>query len=105
MMGGGVAEVWASVPVVGPWIASQMGQVSESWMPAAVGLHFLPLFFLSVWLLNQLPPPNKTDMAIKTARQPMDGRQRVSFVKHFFPGLCLLLVAYFFLTAYRDFSR
>ncbi len=103
MMGGGVAEVWSSVPVVGPWIASQMGQVSESWMPAAVGLHFLPLFFLSVWLLNQLPPPNKTDMAIKTARQPMDGQQRVSFVKHFFPGLCLLLVAYFFLTAYRDF--
>ena len=33
----------------------------------------------------------------------MDGQQRVSFVKHFFPGLCLLLVAYFFLTAYRDF--
>ena len=25
--------------------ASQMGQVSESWMPAAVGLHFLPVSF------------------------------------------------------------
>ena len=24
-------------------------------------------------------------MATKTARQPMDGQQRVSFVKHFFP--------------------
>ena len=42
-------------------------------------------------------------MALKTARQPMDGRQRVSFVKHFFPGLCLLLTPTFFLTAYRDF--
>jgi len=33
----------------------------------------------------------------------MDGRKRVSFVKHFLPGLLFLMVAYFFLTTYRDF--
>jgi hypothetical protein len=33
----------------------------------------------------------------------MDGKKRVSFVKHFLPGLALLMIAYFFLTAYRDF--
>ena len=33
----------------------------------------------------------------------MDGKKRISFVKHFLPGLALLMIAYFFLTAYRDF--
>jgi hypothetical protein len=32
----------------------------------------------------------------------MDGAQRWRFVKQFFPGLVMLLTAYFFLTAYRE---
>lgn len=103
MMSGSIADLWNHFPVLGPMVARLMGEVSEGWMPAVVGLHFLPLFFLSVWMLNQLPPQSSKDMAAKTERKPMDGRKRVSFVMHFLPGLLFLMVAYFFLTAYRDF--
>ncbi len=77
--------------------------VSEGWMPAVVGLLFLVPFFISVWLLNQLPPPNKEDEQARTHREPMDRRQRFAFVRNFFWGLLMLVVAYFFLTAYRDY--
>ena len=33
----------------------------------------------------------------------MDRSQRLDFVRQFLPGLLMLLIAYFFLTAYRDF--
>jgi hypothetical protein len=33
----------------------------------------------------------------------MDGRERMGFVRHFFWGLLMLVIAYFFLTAYRDY--
>jgi hypothetical protein len=77
--------------------------VPEAWMPAAAGLLFLPLFLLFVWLLNQLPPPSAADMAARVRREPMDASHRRAFLKHYLPGLVLLLIVYFFLTAYRDF--
>jgi hypothetical protein len=77
--------------------------VSESWMPAAVGGIFLPLFLLSVWLLNQLPAPNAEDIAERTERRPMNGADRVAFVREFMTGLVCLLATYLVLTAYRDF--
>ena len=87
---------------VGQWLMGDFG-VSEGWMPAATGgLFFLP-FLVSVWLLNQLPPPDTRDEAARSHRQPMFGATRVDFFKRFFWGLLMLLVAYFFLTAYRDF--
>jgi hypothetical protein len=79
------------------------GGVSESWMPFVTGAIFLPLFLGSVWLLNQLPLPSAADVAARVEREPMDGAQRVAFLRRFLLGLVLLLVVYFFLTAYRDF--
>ncbi len=103
MMEGAAAHWWQGVPVIGPWIAGHLGKVSESWMPAIVGLHFLPLFLLAVWLLNQLPQPSPADVAARVEREPMSGSERLAFIRHFLFGLILLCVAYFFLTAYRDF--
>ncbi len=77
--------------------------VSEGWMPAIVGLLFLLPFFAAVWLLNQMPPPSAADERARTHREPMDARERVGFVRQFFWGLLMLVVAYFFLTAYRDY--
>ncbi len=77
--------------------------VSEWWMPAATGAIFLPLYLLSVWLLNQIPQPDEEDVEARVERETMDGRHRVAFIRHFLPGLVLLLIAYFFLTAYRDY--
>ncbi len=42
--------------------------VSESWMPFLTGLVFLPALLVSVWLLNQLPPPDSADQAARVAR-------------------------------------
>lgn len=100
---GGLATWWKSVPGIGGIVAPWLTHVNESWMPFVTGLHFLPLFILSVWLLNQLPRPTAADVEARTVRQPMSGQDRMAFVRQFLPGLLLLCVAYFFLTAYRDF--
>ena len=103
LMEGGVAQWWHAVPVVGPAIGDAMGKVGEGWMPAIAGFHFLPVFLVSVWLLNQLPRPNTADVAERVGREPMKGADRLAFVRQFAFGLGLMLIAYFFLTAYRDF--
>lgn len=103
LMEGIVADWWAYLPGLGPILSGWLGAVSESWMPGIVGLHFLPLFLLSVWLLNQLPRPNTGDVEERVERAPMGSSDRLAFLREFFLGLSLLCLAYFFLTAYRDF--
>lgn len=87
---------------VGLWLMGSHG-VSEAWMPFCTGLLFLPLFVMSVWLLDHLPEPSAADVAARTEREPMYRSDRLAFVRSFLGGLILLFVAYFFLTAYRDF--
>jgi len=76
--------------------------LSESWMPAATGAMFLVPYLCAVWLLSQLPRPTTDDVTARVDREPMDGVHRMAFLKHFLPGMILLIVVYFFLTAYRD---
>ena len=87
---------------IGRWLMS-VHQVDQFWMPFVIGLIFLPPYLLSVWLLNQIPQPTDEDMQSRVERRTMDGNQRWRFVKQFLPGLLMLLIAYFFLTAYRDY--
>ena len=77
--------------------------VAEFWMPAATGALFLPLFILSVWLLDHIPNPTAEDELARTHRARMDSPHRWSFFKHFLPGMLMLLVVVFLLLAYRDF--
>ncbi|MCC7390318.1 MAG: hypothetical protein IT431_16300 [Phycisphaerales bacterium] len=79
------------------------GEISEAWMPFATGAVFLVPFLVSVWLINHMPEPNTADIAARAEREPMDGKHRMGFVRAFLPGLVMLFVVYFFLTAYRDF--
>lgn len=87
---------------VGRWVMSAHG-VTEHWMPFVTGLLFLPLFLLTAWLLDQIPDPTPEDQAHRTERLPMNNASRKAFVMQFLPGLILLFVTYFFLTAYRDY--
>ena len=87
---------------IGRWLMSAH-QVDQFWMPFVAGLIFLPPFLLSVWLLNQVPRPTDEDVETRVERRTMDGGQRWRFVRQFLPGLLMLMIAYFFLTAYRDF--
>lgn len=77
--------------------------VSETHMPALVGLMFAPPLLLSVWLLSKVPPPSKEDEAARTKRAPMDAPARRAFLKAYAPGLAALVAAYVVLTALRDF--
>ncbi len=77
--------------------------VPEMWMPAATGLAFLPVFLVMAYMLSLLPPPNTRDQELRTARRPMNAAQRRQFLRALAPGLALLTILYFFLTAYRDF--
>jgi MFS family permease len=87
---------------VGKYIMNSW-HISEFWMPfAACGVFFGPLL-LFLWMLNQVPPPNAEDEALRTKRQPMTGRERIEFTKTFLPGLVLLVLTYMLLTAFREF--
>lgn len=77
-------------------------QVSEFWMPAAVGVVFMPLLAISVTALAALPPPSAADEAERVARRPMMARQRAAFLAAHWPMLILLVGAYVMLTAFRD---
>jgi phosphonate degradation associated HDIG domain protein len=92
-----------AVKDVGRWLLSPEVGVSENWMPFVTGLLFLPVFLLSVWLLDQLPAPTLADREARVDRQPMNAGRRFEFMRQLLVGLSLLLVVYFFLTAFRDF--
>ncbi len=90
------------VKTVGVWLM-QTWQVNEFWMPAATGCLFMPLLFVSVWVLGQLPPPSPRDEAERARRSPMTSVERGAFLRAYAPGLIALIFAYVLLTAFRDF--
>ena len=90
------------VKSVGSWLIVAHG-VGDYWMPFLTGLLFLVPFVVAVFLLDQIPAPTAADIDERVQRQPMDGKQRIAFLKEFAPGMLMLLIAYLFLTAYRDF--
>jgi MFS family permease len=77
--------------------------VTEFWMPAATGALFFPLLFLSVAMLERLPPPDAEDERERTARAPMDSADRRAFLREHGLALALLVAGYVLLTAARDF--
>jgi Family of unknown function (DUF5690) len=73
------------------------------WMPAAAGLVFAPVLFLGVWGLASLPPPSAADESARVRRAPMSGREVRAFLSEYWLGVTLLVIAYVFATALRDF--
>jgi hypothetical protein len=90
------------VKSVGAWLIGTW-HVREFWMPAATGALFAPLLLVSVWVLSQLPPPSPRDEAERVRRYPMTGPERAEFLRAYAPGLIAIILAYIFLTAFRDF--
>ena len=77
--------------------------ISPFWMPAAAGAVFLPVAFLSVWVLSALPPPDAADEAARVRRAPMDSAARGRFLADYGLGIALLVLTYVMATALRDF--
>jgi hypothetical protein len=77
--------------------------VSEFWMPFLMGLLFLPLFLLFVWMLSAIPAPTSEDIALRTERVPMTRADKRAVMKKFgFPIVCLV-ICYAVLVVGRDF--
>jgi len=87
---------------IGRWLMSAH-EIDQFWMPFVTGCLFLMPFILSAYLLNRLPEPSRDDRLARMKRSTMDGSQRWAFIRQFLPGMVMLMIAYFFLTAYRDF--
>ncbi|GAC1417006.1 MAG: DUF5690 family protein [Flavisolibacter sp.] len=78
-------------------------QVNQWWMPFITGALFVVPTILFSLLLDKTPAASQQDIDKKTARQPMSRRERKLFFLNFWPGLCLLIVAYMLLTIIRDY--
>jgi MFS family permease len=76
--------------------------ISEFAMPYIVGLIFALPLWLSVFLLDQIPPPTPEDERLRVKRVPMNAQSRWLGFKQLASGLVLLIVNYMLLTAYRD---
>ena len=77
--------------------------IGEFWMPAATGVLFMPLLFISVWGLSQLPKPDAEDIEARTERKPMNSSQRAAFLNRYGYGVAALVIGYVLLTVFRDF--
>lgn len=75
---------------------------SEFSMPLITGLIFAVPLILSVFFLDCIPSPTKEDEILRTRRQPMNRKERKSFIRYFFTGIVLLVLAYTFLTIFRE---
>jgi hypothetical protein len=76
---------------------------SPWWMPFVTACLFAIPLGISLWMLDQLPPPSAEDERVRTRRKPMNAAERRRFVLTFWPGIVLFTLCYMFLTAFRDF--
>jgi len=89
---------------VGKYLLLQL-HVTENWMPfIAGGIFILPLL-ISVFLLQQTPPPTDLDIQHRTIRNPMTKEERNSFLKLFGKTLIPAVISYAIFTIVRDFTE
>jgi len=77
--------------------------VSEFWMPALMGLLFLPLFLTFVWMLSVIPEPTETDKLLRVERLPMNAEDKRTVMAEFGPAILGIGLIYMMLTTMRDF--
>lgn len=89
------------VKTVGKWLMVDWG-VGEYWMPFMTGLLFLLPLLISVFLIDQVPRPNREDIALRTERRPMKLSDRLQFFNRFATAVVLLILAYASLSIFRE---
>lgn len=77
--------------------------VSEFWMPALMGILFLPLFLTFVWMLSVIPDPTETDKILRVERLPMNAEDKRSVMAEFGFAIFGIGLIYMMLTTMRDF--
>lgn len=76
--------------------------ITDWWLPFVTGTVFLLPMIVLIWLLEKIPPPSATDIALRVTRLPLDKEARKLFFNSFKPGLIIMMVIYVFLTVFRD---
>ena len=89
------------VKSVAKWVMLNFS-VSETWLPFVTGSLFVLPMLLFVYLLDKIPPPNEKDRLQRVERVALDQAGRKQLFKELRPALILLIVAYVFLTIFRD---
>lgn len=82
---------------------SERGFIAEFWMPATIGLLFLPIFIFFVWMLAQIPLPDATDLATRSQRKPMTKQEKRTILNEFSLSFFAVVAIYMMLTTLRDF--
>lgn len=85
---------------VGGYLMAQ--GVSQTSMPAAAGLLFLPPVFLFVWMLSKIPLPDAHDQLARSHRSSMTRHDRQAILRKYGPGLVPLVLCYLFVTIMRS---
>lgn len=78
-------------------------EVSEFWMPFLMGLLFLPLFLVFVWMLSVIPAPSQEDIIARAPRLPMTNTDKKNVFRKYGWGLLCFIILYTFLATLRDF--
>lgn len=89
------------VKFIAKYLMLNMG-VSEFWSPFITGLVFIIPLLLLLFLLEKIPAPSASDIALKQERVPMTKENRKLLFSSFLPGLLTLIIIYVFLTIFRD---
>ena len=76
--------------------------ISEFWMPACIGAIAFPLLCFLGWVMTCLPNPNSADIAARSPRYTLNGKERIKLFQKFMPLLILLFSANLLLTVQRD---
>lgn len=77
--------------------------VDACWMPFIISMAVLLPALSLLFLLDRLPPPSLSDIAQRRARRAMSSEERYTFIRTYWPGISLCLVAYASITALRQF--
>ncbi len=77
--------------------------VSDFWMPALIGVLFIPLFMFFVWMLSKIPAPNAEDEQLKSKREAMKGQDRMEVLRKYGLGILMLVLTYALFSIFRDF--
>ena len=75
--------------------------VTEYAMPMVTGVIFIIPLLISVWILQQTPPPDSGDRSMRADRRPMSASDRRAYFAEYWPGLCLMVLVYVALTIAR----
>lgn len=76
--------------------------VPDVWMPVAAGAIFILPLFAFVWMLRRIPPPDGEDIASRSERTPMTGRERMAMLRRHGFALVSILMVYLLITVLRS---